>query len=132
MKFYPIKPIPKPRMTRADKWRKRPATQRYWDFVGEIQRSGMKIPDRVSLIFHIKMPISWNETKKSNMAGKPHQTFGRNDLDNLVKSILDAVHKDDGHVWEIHAQKVWARESAIGVEPLGPVEAFHVERSRSS
>jgi len=39
------------------------------------------------------------------MLGKPHQQ--KPDIDNLVKSLLDAVLDDDSSVYEIRAVKFW-------------------------
>jgi len=41
------------------------------------------------------------------------------DLDNLIKSTLDALDKDnDSYVWQIYAEKYWAKEGAIEIEEL--------------
>lgn len=40
IKVYNITPIPKPRMTRSDKWKKRPAVVRYFEYKDKIRAAG--------------------------------------------------------------------------------------------
>ena len=28
--YYPVEPVAKPRMTRSDRWKKRPVVEKYW------------------------------------------------------------------------------------------------------
>ncbi|MES0444989.1 MAG: RusA family crossover junction endodeoxyribonuclease, partial [Desulfobacterales bacterium] len=44
---------------------------------------------------------------------EPHQQ--KPDIDNLLKSLMDAIMKEDCAVWDIHPIKRWAREGAIEV-----------------
>lgn len=112
--LYEITPVPKPRMTRADRWKKRPAVLRYFAFCDEVRLAGVKIPNAgAKLIFHLPMPASWSKKKQGNMAGTPHQK--RPDLDNLIKALLDAVLSEDACVWQYEATKLWAKTGAIEV-----------------
>ena len=43
---YPITPVPKPRMTRRDRWAKRPCVLRYWAFKDEVRLRRVSLPDR--------------------------------------------------------------------------------------
>lgn len=109
--IIPITPTPKPRMTRRDKWQKRPAVMRYRAFCDEL-RDHMR-PAHLDnwLTFHIPMPASWSQKKRAAMAGRRHQQ--KPDIDNLVKAVFDALLKDDSGVSEIHARKLWASTGAI-------------------
>jgi Holliday junction resolvase RusA-like endonuclease len=107
--FIGHKPQPKPRMTRSDKWKKRPIVERYYAYCnvlkmidnllsGEI--SGILRTGTVSLTFFLPIPKS---RKNTNKEGDPHQ--GKPDLDNYVKAVLDAICDNDSHVYELRARK---------------------------
>ena len=112
---FNIKPCPKPRMTRADRWRQRPIVLRYWDFCNELERQAKKLEykpeDRVSLIFYIPMSKSWSKKKREQMLGKPHKQ--RPDIDNLAKAFLDALLKEDSFIYSLTAEKYWSNEGSI-------------------
>jgi Holliday junction resolvase RusA-like endonuclease len=114
---FNIKPCPKPRMTRADRWKKRPIVLKYWDFSNELNRQANKlgyIPgDKISLTFFISMPNSWSKKKKDLMLGKPHKQ--RPDIDNLAKAFMDALLPEDSHVFSLTAEKYWSNEPSIVV-----------------
>lgn len=48
------------------------------------------------------------------MSGKPHQQ--KPDIDNLVKSVLDALLIEDKNVYRVLAEKYWAEEGGIEIE----------------
>jgi len=114
---FNIKPCPKPRMTRADRWKKRPIVLKYWDFCNELNRQANRlnyIPgDKVSLIFFIPMAKSWSKKKREQMLGKPHKA--KPDIDNLCKAFLDALLAEDSHVYSLTAEKYWSNEPSIVV-----------------
>ena len=113
--IYPVPPCPKPRMTRADVWKKRPAVIRYRAFADAVRAAGVSIhPFGSHVTFHIQMPDSWSESKKSAFDGHPHTQ--RPDIDNLLKALFDALFDDDSHITDIRATKVWARTGAIEIE----------------
>lgn len=62
------------------------------------------------------MPKSWSAKKREEMNGKPHKV--RPDIDNMVKAIMDAAFKEDSHVWEVHARKVWSDKGSIEVKEI--------------
>lgn len=113
--IYPIKPVPKPRMTRGDKYPPfRDPVQRYWDFKDECTLRKVEVPEaNAHITFHIPMPPSWSKKKRAEMEGKPHKS--RPDKDNLEKALLDAVHEEDSHVWDSRVTKRWAVEGAIEI-----------------
>jgi len=112
--FYYITPVSKPRQTRADKWKKRPCVMRYRAFADEVRANEIEILScGTEVTFFIPMPKSWSEKKKAEMSCKPHQQ--KPDIDNLLKALLDAVFKDDSHVYDIRARKVWSSTAGIEV-----------------
>lgn len=110
-----IDPQPKPRMTRSDKWRKRPVILRYYDYCNMLRKLGAKLPAAgAKVIFNIPIPKSWSKKKQNEMIGKPHQQ--RPDLDNMLKALSDAVHGEDCHIWQITVEKYWAIDGSIVIE----------------
>lgn len=92
---------------------------------------------KVDMVFGMPIPASTSLKKRSAMHGKPHT--GHIDLDNLIKTILDASieHKsknpskyrtpllmiDDSQICELKALKVYSKEPFINivVQELGEV-----------
>lgn len=106
--------VPKPRMTRSDKWKRRKVVLDYFKFKDEIllKTKGLNFGDTLSLGFVVKMPTSWSKKKKTLMLGAPHKQ--RPDLDNLIKAFKDAVFKEDSHVWKYgEMYKIWGQENKI-------------------
>lgn len=108
---FPLVPVPKPRMTRADAWRKRPCVLRYRAFADELKKQaedlGFTVPaSGLSLEFHLQIA----KTVKREV-GSPHQQ--RPDIDNLVKAFLDALCDEDSYVWNIRAEKRWSQTPFI-------------------
>lgn len=116
--IFHLTPIAKPRMTHADRWRKRPGVLRYRAFCDELRLQALKedyrLPETFSAVFYLPMPKSWSTRHKLEMAGCPHQQ--RPDLDNLLKSVMDAFLVEDKAVWKITAEKRWGRFGMIEIE----------------
>jgi Holliday junction resolvase RusA-like endonuclease len=104
-KVYPIAPVPKPRMTQRDKWKKRPCVLRYRAFKDKVRVYRVTLPQPCRVVFWLPMPRSWTDTEKRAHDGQPHQQ--KPDLDNLLKALGDAVHSNDAHLWNIQAEKRW-------------------------
>lgn len=115
---FPIDPMGKPRMTQQDRWKKRPATDRYWEMKSRIKQiaEGAKfvLPEsNMHMIFYIPMADSWSKKRKEEMDGKPHQQ--KPDGDNILKGIQDALCKDDSYVWDVRITKRWAYKGRIDI-----------------
>lgn len=108
-----VDPVPKPRMTQADRWNKRPCVLRYRAFCDELRIRGVRLPHAYRLEFVLPMPASWSEAFKSEMDGQPHLV--RPDTSNLVKAVEDALVPKDERLHKIQASKVWGREGLIRV-----------------
>jgi Holliday junction resolvase RusA-like endonuclease len=116
--IFNVEPCAKPRMTRSDKWKKRPCVIKYRKFCDalrlEAEKNNYSPGNSLSLTFHISMPKSWSKKKKAEMEGKPHQQ--RPDLDNLLKAFKDALLKEDSNVHTyITICKVWSSIGHISV-----------------
>jgi Holliday junction resolvase RusA-like endonuclease len=111
-----INPVPKPRQTRADKWKQRPSVLRYRAFADELR---LKLPrdfdfNGKSIVFTLEMPKSWSKKKKAQMDATPHEQTP--DLDNLLKALLDAHMSDDSCISLIgRLEKVWGYQGSIRI-----------------
>ena len=113
-----IPPCPKPRMTKADRWRKRPSVLKFFAFrdaVRQYKESKVVLQsayhahhlefESFEIEFHVPMPKSWSKKKKGYMNGSAHQQ--RPDLDNYLKAWKDSVYEEDAIVWRVKASKLW-------------------------
>lgn len=121
-RIYRIDPVGKPRMTQRDKWKKRPCVLKYHAFKDACRAHGVTLPadGDITVAFVIPMPKGWSNPKRIKHLGKPHQQ--KPDIDNLVKALLDAVLKEDSHVWKISAMKVWGEVGRIEILNEEPKE----------
>ncbi len=115
MTYYPVPPCPKPRMTRSDKWKKRPAVMRYRAFADQVRELGVKLPESdAKITFLIAMPKSWSIAKMRAHFHEKHQQ--KPDLSNLLKALEDAVYGDDSHIWHYgEIRKLWAAHGGIEI-----------------
>lgn len=125
----PGDPMGKPRMTRKDKWAKRPCVMRYraWaDAARLVLKSQGGIPDgavirEVSWIAYFQVTPGWSKEKQAEMIGQPHRQTP--DRDNIDKALLDAIFKDgDQHVTSGRIHKEWASTGRLYVEITYEVE----------
>lgn len=115
---YDIEPMAKPRMTRSDKWNKRPIVCQYRAYKDEIRLRKVQVPESgAHITFVIPMPASWSNKKRDAMDGQPHQQTP--DVDNLHKGLLDAVFSDDCQVWDHRITKIWGEVGAIIIQDMG-------------
>ena len=116
MTILSITPVPKPRMTRADKWKQRPCVMRYRAFADEWR---LRVPKELDLNycdiqFTIGMPKSWSKKKKGYMDGMAHTQ--KPDLDNLLKAVFDAHMSDDSGIHTIgRVSKIWGLVGKISI-----------------
>ncbi len=71
----------------------------------------LKLSGNYSINFYFEMPEKWSQKKKEAMHGTAHQETP--DLDNLLKSINDALLVDDKTVYRVEAAKWWGLENKI-------------------
>ena len=105
-----IPPCPKPRMTKADRWRKRPSVLKFFAFRDAVRKweedmNEILEIESFEISFHVPMPKSWPKWKKAEMHNEPHQQ--RPDLDNYLKAWKDSVYEEDAVVWRVKASKLW-------------------------
>ena len=122
MKIYGITPIGKPRMTRADKWKQRPAVMRYRAFCDEVRLKNVAMPEQGGHItFVVPMPKSWSQKNRVTINGQSHQQ--KPDADNMIKALMDALFTDDAHIWDFRVTKVWGESGQILISDIGEVAA---------
>jgi Holliday junction resolvase RusA-like endonuclease len=86
-------------------------------FADELRYQAMdkkfELPDSFAVEFVIPMPKSWSIRQKSLMNGRPHKQTP--DLSNLLKSLEDALRKEDKEIWDVHASKRWGETGLIRI-----------------
>lgn len=116
-----IDPMPKPRMTRRDRWAKRPIVKRWNGYKDEVRLRAPRFVMPESdywIIFTIGMPEGWSIEKQDYMLCQAHQQ--RPDKDNLEKGILDIfLPDDDSRVFDGRVSKFWGK--------FGIIEIWHKE-----
>ena len=124
-------PIPAPRMTKADKWKKRPAVLKYYDWGDKLRKSvfgyshlkfptdGKNTPKRINVTFVLPIPPSTSNKRVLELEGKSHEV--RPDLDNLIKGLLDSLYERDSVVHSVTSAKRYSRK---GEQP-GAIVLFH-------
>ena len=118
LKIFKISPIAKPRMTRADKWKRRPSVLAYRAFADAMRQQcgDWELPDAFHVRFIIPMPASWSKKKKLQKVSTLMQQ--RPDADNLAKALMDALLKEDSTVWKLEIEKIWGEEGMIIIDDL--------------
>lgn len=117
LKRYPIKPVPKPRMTRRDSRSPgkdyRPSVKRYWEFCDRIERAGIELPESGTIVvFELEMPKSWSFEFKASRFLTSHRV--KPDLSNLLKALEDACLEEDSVISDYRSiAKVWSNTSGI-------------------
>jgi Holliday junction resolvase RusA-like endonuclease len=96
-------------MTRRDIWARRACVLRYYRYKDALlaQLGDFELGDSFKVVFVIA-------TKKRSLWGKPHQL--RPDIDNLTKSFLDSLMKEDKTIYRVDASKEWGESGRVIVE----------------
>ena len=115
--IYTITPVAKPRQTRADKWKKRPAVLKYRAFADEcrLKIKGVNL-DHKAITFHLPMPASWSQKKRNEMNWRLHRQ--RPDIDNLAPALFDARDVADSTIAHVMLTKRWGIEGSIEIGEL--------------
>jgi Holliday junction resolvase RusA-like endonuclease len=106
-----VAPCSKPRMTKRDRWAKRPSVLKFFAFRDAIKQSKYWKPHNLlslesfDIEFYVEMPKSWSKKKKALHINQPHKQ--RPDLDNYIKAWCDSVFEEDSVVWRFKASKRW-------------------------
>lgn len=110
---------PRPRFRNADRFVQTYMPTSYTKHKDYIQEQMPKLLTdknlKVSLYFYFEPPKSWSKKRKLIAIGTYKRT--KPDVDNLIKTVLDAVNnhvwQDDNQVVHIDSYKMYAEESKI-------------------
>jgi len=120
--FIACDPVTSPRQSQRSRWKPSPHEIRYRAYCDELRlkcnAAKFQLSDQVEMIFYLPMPKSWSKRRKKELNDKPAKTSPK-DTDNLAKAVLDAIFKDDRHVWRIIATKYWSYNGGLMVKNLG-------------
>lgn len=113
--------VAKPRMTAADRWKKRPCVLRYRNYCDRIRAAAPKnLWEQdccgLDIIAHIAVYPSWSKAKKASLIGQPHRA--RPDSDNILKALGDGLFKDDSGIWDVRCRKFWCADKAERTEVI--------------
>lgn len=114
IRVFDIVPVAAPRQGRRDAWAPSAPVRRYRAYRDEVALKIKSLPvDFYHVVFLLPMPKSWSKHRKALEVGRPHLL--KPDKDNLEKALVDAVYRnrDDSHVWNSAATKLWAPEGRI-------------------
>jgi len=105
---FDVVPVAAPRMTHADRWKRRPCVVKYFEYRDAVRaiaaEQGFTLPERFYLWFQMPMPKSWSQRKKRMLFGEPCRS--KPDADNLAKGFFDCFGEDK-HVWSVQITKTW-------------------------
>lgn len=112
LKFtIPGQPVGSPRQTQRDKWMKRPCMVKYWAWCAKARASvgpgteKLNLFTEVSFIAYMEFPKSYSVNKRADLTNQPHHQ--KPDIDNISKSVLDALFEDDKVIYKLSAEKRW-------------------------
>lgn len=113
-------PMGAPRMTRADKWKRRACVVRYRAFKDAIRAAFVGRPrvdpDKVvslSWLAVFEPPQSWSKTRREAALGTLHRR--KPDRDNIDKAVLDALFEDDCAIASGTIEKRWGTQARIEI-----------------
>ncbi len=123
--FFPFEPIGAPRMTRCDKWKKRPCVERYFEYRDRINyilknngicKSDLHNLHRIDWYACFQLKKSFSKKKCSELTGTPHTM--KPDKDNIEKALMDSIFKDakpadDCQVACGWSQKLWCSTGSM-------------------
>lgn len=121
---FPIIPLPKPRMTGGDRWKKRPVVMRYREYADLLRKLAAQEKYMLGeeLVVTFYLPIPKSKLKKIKEGDKHHQ---KPDIDNLSKGVMDILtseryelhnKKGDQHVYSLIAKKFYSANPRIEID----------------
>jgi Holliday junction resolvase RusA-like endonuclease len=111
--------VPAPRMTRADRWKKRPCVLQYRAWRDEVRAAFGDIPapetvETISIRCYFVPPKSWKKNRFHGAMGQRHRQMP--DSDNITKGIKDALWERDEKVGGERCDKWWDYEERVVIE----------------
>ena len=108
----------KPRMTRRDKWKKRPCVVRYRAFADALRAAAGELPppeliNDLSWVATFAFPKSYSKRKRAILLGRLHRVAP--DLDNICKGIFDSLFKQDSAIAKGTFEKRWGETDSLEI-----------------
>lgn len=97
--IVPLIAMGKPRMTRRDKWKKRPSVVKYREFCDNLRLYCTNLPSDphyLEWVAYFPIPASLSKKKSLELVNQLHRT--KPDRDNIDKAIMDALFDQDQRV----------------------------------
>jgi Holliday junction resolvase RusA-like endonuclease len=112
-------PVGKTRMTRPDKWKKRPNVTRYRDWCDTVRGVVGKVPDPREVVAlnwtaYFEPPASWSKKRRAAAIGELHRN--KPDRDNIDKAVLDCLFAQDSAIAHGTLNKLWDWNARLEVE----------------
>lgn len=105
-------PVGKPRMTRADRWRRRSCVMRYWEWTDRLREAAktrekitLTKPTQLHVVAHLQIPAYWGASKRLAHRGTAHTA--KPDGSNILKGIEDALFVNDQMLFASSIYKFW-------------------------
>lgn len=121
-----LTPVGKPRQTQRDKWDKRACVMRYRAFADQLRAVAKmceyELTDELYAIFYLPMAKSWSKKKQAEKLGTRHDQ--KPDIDNMCKSVMDSLCKEDKKIYRAWADKYWSESGRPGKVVLYPNKSF--------
>jgi len=113
-----VKPMGKPRMTRRDKWKKRPCVVRYRAFADALRLAAGELPpteliEDLSWVATFAFPKSYSKKKRTALMGQLHRSTP--DRDNCDKAVLDILFKQDSAIAKGTIEKRWGETDSLEI-----------------
>jgi len=112
MQIYPIRAVPKPTMTHADRWNKRPPVLRYRAYGDLLRWHRASLPTAYLLVACFTPPASLSGKKRLQMIGYSHQV--KPDASNLQKALEDHLMPNaDQKIYDGRCIKLWGHQDLV-------------------
>lgn len=117
MPEYPITPVGKPRMTRADNGK---SALRFCV-------TGLSVMKFVCSVLSCRKAVRMSPSffrcqragaKRNGLSSTVNHTEAKPDFDNMVKALMDAIYENDAHIWDSRVSKLWGETGRIIIEEL--------------
>lgn len=123
--IVPIRPVPKPRMTRKDKWSKRPVVVNYYKFadalkehVGEtvIRSLNSSLVCELQVVARFAPAKSLSQKARIELVGDGNNFHRqRPDCSNILKGVEDILFEHDEEIPDVRCRKYWADQDSIEI-----------------
>lgn len=105
-------PVPKPRQTRSDKWKKRPCVERYRGWADRARECMFRAMGTVSttagrLDVVAYFPLRKGLSDKTRIAIQGLVHMSKPDADNVLKAVADSLCKNDQMIHTMSIRKRW-------------------------